>query len=131
MRAGEVDAVTFTSSSTVRNLAALLDGDLEALRGAVVACIGPATAEAAREAGLPPDVVAEEASVDGLVVALREDTRGSSSSRRRPASDDRRSPLRGAAASPARVAGCERARRCAGWYARRGSIPPRSSTRCS
>ena len=71
VRAGEVDAVTFTSSSTVRNLAALLDGDLEALRGAVVACIGPATAEAAREVGLPPDVVAEEASVDGLVGALR------------------------------------------------------------
>ena len=71
LRAGAVDAVTFTSWSTVRNLATLLGGNLEPLRGAVVACIGPATAEAALEAGLPPDVVAEEQSVDGLVAALR------------------------------------------------------------
>ena len=41
------------------------------LRRAVVACIGPATAEAALEAGLPPDVLADEQSVDGLVAALR------------------------------------------------------------
>ena len=71
LRAGEIEALTFTSSSTVRNLAALLGGDLEALRHAVVACIGPQTAEAAREAGLPPQVVAEHASVDALVAALR------------------------------------------------------------
>ena len=71
VRAGEVGAVTFTSSSTVRNLATLLDGELEPLRRAIVACIGPATAEAALEAGLPPDVLADEQSVDGLVAALR------------------------------------------------------------
>ncbi|MYI82708.1 MAG: uroporphyrinogen-III synthase, partial [Chloroflexi bacterium] len=71
LRAGEIEAVTFTSSSTVRNLATLLGGDLEALRGAVIACIGPQTAEAASEAGLPPQVVADHASVDALVAALR------------------------------------------------------------
>ena len=71
LRAGEIEAVTFTSSSTVRNLATLLGGDLEALRDAVIACIGPQTAEAAREAGLPPQVVADHASVDALVAALR------------------------------------------------------------
>ena len=71
MRAGEIDAVTFTSSSTVRNLATLLGGDLDALRGVVVACIGPQTAEAAMEAGLPPQVVSEQPSVDALVGALR------------------------------------------------------------
>ena len=71
IRAGEVDAVTFTSSSTVRNLATLLGGDVDALRGAVVACIGPQTAEAAMEAGLPPQVVSEQPSVDALVGALR------------------------------------------------------------
>ena len=71
VRAGEIDAVTFTSSSTVRNLVTLLDGDIDALRGAVVACIGPQTAKAAVEAGLPPQVVADEPSVDALVGALR------------------------------------------------------------
>ncbi len=71
VRAGQVDVVTFTSSSTVRNLAALLGGDLSSVARATVACIGPATAEAARVAGLEPDVVAEEHSVEGLVDALR------------------------------------------------------------
>ncbi len=71
VREGGIDVVTFTSSSTVRNLATLLGGDLSPLRDAVVACIGPSTAEAATEAGLPPDVVAEEHSVEGLVAALR------------------------------------------------------------
>ena len=71
VREGRIDAVTFTSSSTVRNLATLLGPSLEGLRGAVVACIGPSTAEAAAEAGLPVDVVAEEHSVPGLVAALR------------------------------------------------------------
>ncbi len=71
LRAGKIDIVTFTSSSTVRNLATLLGGDLKALRDAVVACIGPSTAATAAEAGLPPQVVAEEHSVPGLVAALR------------------------------------------------------------
>ena len=71
IRAGQIDAVTFTSSSTVRNLATLLGGDLSSLRSAVIACIGPQTAQAAEEAGLPPTVVASDASVHGLVDALR------------------------------------------------------------
>ena len=71
VRAGKIDVVTFTSSSTVRNLATLLGGDFSALRGAVVACIGPSTGESAAEAGLPPQVVAEQHSVPGLVAALR------------------------------------------------------------
>ena len=49
----------------------VLGGDFEALRGALVACIGPSTAATARELGLPPDVVAEEHTVPGLVDALR------------------------------------------------------------
>ena len=71
VRAGAIDAAAFASSSAVRNLAALLGGDLAPLRGAVAACIGPRTAEAAREAGLGPLVVATDASVGALVEALR------------------------------------------------------------
>jgi uroporphyrinogen III methyltransferase/synthase len=72
LRDGGIDIVTFTSSSTVRNLAALLDGDVECLRETMVACIGPITADTARELGLRVDVVASEHTVPGLVAALRE-----------------------------------------------------------
>ena len=71
--AGEIEAVTFTSSSTVRNLATLLGGDLEALRDAVVACIGPQNRRGrrSRRACRAPHVVADHPSVDALVAALR------------------------------------------------------------
>jgi enoyl-CoA hydratase/carnithine racemase len=42
----------------------------QALGQALVACIGPITAETAREQGLPVHLVAEEYTVDGLVQAL-------------------------------------------------------------
>ncbi len=71
VRGGHIDVVTFTSSSTVRNLADLLGGDLSPLAGATVACIGPATAETAREAGLTVHVSAETHTIEGLVSALR------------------------------------------------------------
>lgn len=62
-----VDAVTFTSSSTVRNFVALAGRDLGAAR---VACIGPVTAETARELGLPVHVIAREYTTAGLAAAL-------------------------------------------------------------
>ncbi len=65
-----VDVVTFASSSTVRNLLDLLGGDKTALADSLIACIGPTTAATARELGLPVGLVAEEASVEGLVDAL-------------------------------------------------------------
>ena len=71
LRSGDIDIVTFTSSSTVRNLITLLGGDIGPLRNATVACIGPVTAETARAAGLTPAVVADENTIDGLIDALR------------------------------------------------------------
>jgi uroporphyrinogen III methyltransferase/synthase len=72
IEAGEVDWITFTSSSTVRNfLDAVGEGVLRAQRGSFkIACIGPITEKTARECGLAPDVVAEAASVEALVEAL-------------------------------------------------------------
>ena len=68
----QVDAVTFTSSSTVTHLAKILDSaDLPALfDGLVVASIGPVTSGTLRENGLPVHVEALEYTVDGLVEAL-------------------------------------------------------------
>lgn len=67
---GEVGVVTFTSGSGVRGLLGLLGGDTAALRQATIACLGPVTAQAAMDAGLRVDVVADEATVPGLVTAL-------------------------------------------------------------
>ncbi|MFQ5826031.1 MAG: uroporphyrinogen-III C-methyltransferase [Dehalococcoidia bacterium] len=76
MRAREVletvDAVTFTSSSTVRGLMNLLGGDRTALQGKTIACIGPVTADTARELGLEVDILAREHTIPGLVAAMTE-----------------------------------------------------------
>jgi uroporphyrinogen-III synthase len=68
------DAITFTSSSTVRGLAQSLrehgyDAH-EALRGIALAAIGPITAATLREHGLVPSVVATEYTAEGLAHAL-------------------------------------------------------------
>jgi uroporphyrinogen III methyltransferase / synthase len=68
-----VDAVMFTSSSTVDNLCDLLgDRALVLLRGIRVASIGPVTSETARDRGVHVDVAAREYTVPGLVEALAE-----------------------------------------------------------
>lgn len=70
--AGEIDIITFTSSSTVKNFVKLLEAfDFQALPANVtIACIGPVTAETARELGLRVDLVADEYTIPGLVRAL-------------------------------------------------------------
>ena len=65
-----VDAVTFTSSSTVRSLIDLLDGDIGALSNVKVVCIGSITAGTAAELGLKVDAVAAVSTVVGLADAL-------------------------------------------------------------
>ena len=65
---GQIDVVTFTSSSTVRSFVDALGTELG---GAIVACIGPITAGAARTAGLPVQVVATDYTIPGLAAALR------------------------------------------------------------
>jgi uroporphyrinogen-III synthase len=64
--AGRVDAVCFTSASTVRGFVTMAG----VVRGPRVVCIGPVTARAAEESGLRVDAVAEPHTIDGLVAAL-------------------------------------------------------------
>jgi uroporphyrinogen III methyltransferase/synthase len=71
VRAGRIDAATFASSSSVRNLATLLGDDFARLRDAVVASIGPVTSHTARELGLTVAVEPSEATIPGLVEALK------------------------------------------------------------
>ncbi len=72
---GEIDIVTFTSSSTVRNFVTMMGDEdpAEILKGAMVACIGPITAGTAQELGVKVDVVAEEYTIEGLVRAIVRD----------------------------------------------------------
>ena len=82
IRAGTVDALLFTSASAVRFVAEAVDeasaqdersgGAMDAAargqpRWPAVMCIGPSTADAARAAGLDPDLVAESATQNELI----------------------------------------------------------------
>jgi uroporphyrinogen III methyltransferase/synthase len=64
------DVWTFASASAVHAFLELVPGAVDLAQDKLVACIGPITAEAAREAGLEPDIVAETATVEGLLEAM-------------------------------------------------------------
>lgn len=74
---GAVDVLTFTSSSTVSNFASIVGiKDLSGLlKGVLVACIGPVTAQTAREHGIEkiiqPDQYNAPALVESLIAASR------------------------------------------------------------
>jgi uroporphyrinogen III methyltransferase / synthase len=71
LAAGEIDVVTFTSSSTVDNLCAVLGPDAATLLGrAVVASIGPITSKTCETHGVRVDVTARTYTMDGLLEAL-------------------------------------------------------------
>jgi uroporphyrinogen III methyltransferase/synthase len=70
LRDERIDVVTFTSSSTVRNLVDGLEGETGLLARPLIACIGPVTAATAVDLGLRVDIVAAEHTVGGLIEAL-------------------------------------------------------------
>lgn len=68
VRAGRVDALTFTSSSTVTNFCDLLGRPPDPQP--IVVSIGPVTSKTAKARGLRVDAEAAEHTIDGLVEAL-------------------------------------------------------------
>lgn len=70
LRAGDIDWITFTSSSTARNLHGLLADEAALLAGVSTASIGPATTDTLRGLGLGPTVEAPAATLDALVAAV-------------------------------------------------------------
>ena len=71
LEAGNIDVITFTSSSTVKNFLALTgDKLLPAIRKVKIACIGPVTANTAREAGLNVEILPEQYTVSSLLDAI-------------------------------------------------------------
>jgi uroporphyrinogen III methyltransferase/synthase len=81
LAAGEIDVLTFTSSSTVRNFLAALEPLPDLPERTIVACIGPITAQTAEASGLPVDVSASEYTIEGLLEALVAYVAGRCSSR--------------------------------------------------
>jgi len=73
--AQSADYVTFTSSSTVTNLAEALGDRFP--KDARIVSIGPITSETIRDRGLEVDVEAEQHDIDGLLTALLDDVRHS------------------------------------------------------
>ncbi len=78
---GAIDCLTFTSSSTVENFLTQFPGqEIQPLiQKVTVACIGPITAQTARNKGLPVHIVAEEYTIPGLVRAIEKYYRGQNS----------------------------------------------------
>jgi len=71
LEAGEIDAVTFTSSSTVENFLAMLGTDaLDLLQGVVIVSIGPLTSGTAERLGLTVHVEPKDYTLEGMVAAL-------------------------------------------------------------
>jgi uroporphyrinogen-III synthase len=68
IRAGGVDALTFTSSSTVTNFCDVVGAPPDPQP--LVVSIGPVTSDTARGRGLRVDVEADPHTLDGLVIAL-------------------------------------------------------------
>jgi uroporphyrinogen III methyltransferase/synthase len=67
LRDGRVDAITFTSASTVRGFV----GAVGVVRGdPKVVCIGPVTSREARERGMRVSAVARPHTIEGLVATL-------------------------------------------------------------
>ncbi len=90
----QIDIITFTSSSTVRNFVQWLtscteresvgvqEPDPVGVRSLInaqlkIACIGPITAQTAREQGLTVHIEAKEFTIDGLVEAIVQDEKDS------------------------------------------------------
>ena len=71
-RVREVDVITLASGSAARALAEGLGAPRvhEALRGKLVACIGPVTQSEARSRGIHVELCAQRATAEGLVDAL-------------------------------------------------------------
>ena len=70
-KTAQCDILTFTSASTVRGFIENTQGGAAA-QNKIVACIGPITAQAARDAGMHVDVVATTFTAGGLCEALEQ-----------------------------------------------------------
>jgi uroporphyrinogen III methyltransferase/synthase len=69
---GDVDVITFTSSSTVINFVDIIGKEnIKKIASAThIACIGPVTSDTARSSGFTVNIEAEQYTIDGLLEAM-------------------------------------------------------------
>jgi uroporphyrinogen-III synthase len=72
VRHGRVDVITFASPSAIESFRNLVGADLPAMSGAAFFAIGPTTADALHEAGLPVHGEARTQDAAGFIEALRQ-----------------------------------------------------------
>jgi uroporphyrinogen III methyltransferase/synthase len=74
LKQGRIDLVTFTSSSTVSNFIEMFEPDVDSLKiwmkKVTVACIGPITAEKAKEKGLSVDIMPKDYTIEALAESI-------------------------------------------------------------
>ncbi len=75
IRAGEIDYITFTSSSTVSNFVNIIGAEhIKNINSrAQVACIGPVTARTAEENGFSVDIIPSQYTINALMQAIIDD----------------------------------------------------------
>ncbi|MBP1905023.1 uroporphyrinogen-III synthase [Paenibacillus turicensis] len=71
----QIDIITFTSSSTVKNFMQALinmgiENPIQAIEGIPIACIGEVTAQTARDLGIEVTLIPKEATLDSLLEAI-------------------------------------------------------------
>ena len=78
LKDNQIDLITFTSSSTVKNFKALLPPDdfKTLMQGVVIASIGPITSDTAEELGFEVQITAESYTISGLVEAILQNYQG-------------------------------------------------------
>ncbi|MBI5747810.1 MAG: uroporphyrinogen-III synthase, partial [Nitrospinae bacterium] len=64
LKNGEIDVITFTSSSTVQNFMSYFNTDKKMLKDIIIASIGPITAKTVEEFGLKNAIVSDEHTIE-------------------------------------------------------------------
>jgi uroporphyrinogen III methyltransferase/synthase len=72
LKDNQIDLITFTSSSTVKNFKALLPAEnfTELIQGVTIASIGPITSDTAEKLGFDVHITAESYTIPGLLEAI-------------------------------------------------------------
>jgi len=67
LKTGEIDLITFTSSSTVTNLHKMLGEEIKHLNNTLISSIGPITTSTIKDLGFKAEILAKKHTIEGLI----------------------------------------------------------------